>query len=312
MELKYADIFWPKILELYGHELKSIDLFNSNKQMNLINGKSIKIPKLSVGGYKDHNRSSIAFNTGSYENDYETKTLDHDRDIEFPIDPMDVDETNKVVSIANVQSRFEKKQAIPELDCYVYSKLYSEAKRANATIKTDALTKSNILSDFDDNLEKMENDGVPLSRVILYCTTAYKKLLKNAEGIQRYLDATAGNGIDRRVRSIDDVGKIITVPKERFKTVYNFTDGYAVDATGKQIDYILIDPESQVSRVKYSYINAFTPGHDSRCSDKYLYQNRRYNGTFALDELFTKGCIIHAEADTTTSTPTEPEEDLES
>ena len=64
--------------------------------------------------------------------------------------------------------------------------------------------------------------------------------------------------------------------------------------------YILIDPECQVSRVKYSYIRIFSPGTDSRTADKYLYQNRRYNGTFAIDHLFTDGCIIHAEAESTT------------
>ena len=61
----------------------------------------------------------------------------------------------------------------------------------------------------------------------------------------------------------------------------------------KQIDYILIDPECQVSRNKYSYINVFTPGTDSRTSDNYLYQNRKFNGTFAIDELMKDGCIIH-------------------
>ena len=48
---------------------------------------------------------------------------------------------------------------------------------------------------------------------------------------------------------------------------------------------------------KYSYINVFTPGHDSRTADNYLYQNRRFNGTFALDGLLAEGCIIHAEAE---------------
>ena len=295
MELKYADIFWPRILDLYGHELKSVDLFNSNKGINIVNGKTLRIPKLKVGGYKDHDRTSITFNTGTYSNDYEDKTLDHDRDIEFGVDPMDVDESNKVLSIANIHSRFEKTQAIPELDCYTFSKLYVEAKRVNAKLKHDALTAANVLSDFDDNCAALEDAGVPLSRAILYCTVDYKKLLKNAEGVQRVLVVSKGNGMDRRIHSMDDIGKIITVPKERFKTAYNFTDGYAADASGKQIDYILIDPEAQISRVKYSYINAFTPGHDSRCADKYLYQNRRFNGTFALDELLAKGCIIHSE-----------------
>ena len=84
---------------------------------------------------------------------------------------------------------------------------------------------------------------------------------------------------------------------ERFKTAYDFTEGYKVASTGKQINYILVDPEAQVSRVKYSYINTYTPGHDSRTADNYLYQNRRYNGTFALDEFLKVGCIINAEAE---------------
>lgn len=295
MELKYVDIFWPKIIEMYGHELTSVDLFNSNAGINIINGKTLRLPKLSTSGYKDHNRNNMSFNTGNYSNDYEDKTLDHDRDIEFGIDPMDVDETNKIVSIANIQSNFEKKQAIPELDCYTYSKLYTELKRVGGTVKTNVLTKENVLTDFDANLEAFENAGVPLSRCILYCTSSYKTLLKNAEGIQRTLDVSKGNGLDRRVHSIDDIGKIKTVPLERFKTAYNFTDGFAVAATGKQINYILVDPEAQVSRVKYSYINVFTPGHDSRTADKYIYQNRRFNGTFALDDLLKSGCIMNVE-----------------
>ena len=31
-------------------------------------------------------------------------------------------------------------------------------------------------------------------------------------------------------------------------------------------------------------------------ADNYLYQNRKFNGTFAIDELMKDGCIIHAEA----------------
>lgn len=276
--------------------MSSFSLYNTNTDLQIINGKQLKIPKLSVSGYKDHNRGSLSFNTGSYSNEYEIKILDHDRDVEFAIDPMDVDESNLVVSIANIQKRFETTQAIPEADCYTFSKVYSEAVRCGVVPKTTALTTANVLSDFDDNLEKMADAGVPLDRVILYCTAAYKKLLKNAEGIQRTLEVNSRNGIDRRVRSLDDIGNIQEVPSARLKTLYDFTDG-CVPATGaKQINYILIDPEVQVSRNKYSYIKVFPPGSDSRTADKYLYQNRKYNGTFAIDELMVKGCIIHREA----------------
>ena len=295
--LQYADIFSNILIELYGQSQVSVDLYNSNSDIQIVNGKNLKIPKLSVSGYKDHTRGSLGFNTGSYSNEYETKTLDHDRDIEFVIDPVDVDETNLVVTIANIQKRFETTQAIPEADCYTFSKLYSEAKRVGAKVKTTALTTANVLSDFDDNLEAMTDAGVPLDRVILYCTPAYLKLLKNAEGIQRTLEVSGAKGIDRRVHSIDDIGMIKEVPSARFKPKYNFTSGCTADVSAVQMDYMLIDPECQVSRNKYSFITVFEPGTDSRTADNYLYQNRKLNGTFAIDELMKEGCIIHAAAE---------------
>lgn len=295
--INYAEIWSNQLRELYGQELTCDALYHSNTDIQLNNGKTIKIPTLSVSGYKDHTRASLGFSQGNYANAYETKTLDHDRSIEFVIDPMDFDETDTVVSLANVQSRFDKTQAIPELDCYTYSKLYAEAKRLGSTIKTTELTTANILADFDENLEIFEDKGVPLDRLVLFCTPTYKKLLKNAEGIQRTLDIKNGGGIDRRVYSLDNITNIVTVQSDRFKTLYDFTDGCVADTSAKRIDYILIDPECQVSRVKYSYIHLFSPGSDSRTSDNYLYQNRRYNGTFAIDHLFKDGCIIHAESE---------------
>ena len=295
--LQYADIFSNILIELYGQSQVSVDLYNSNSDIQIVNGKNLKIPKLSVSGYKDHTRGSLGFNTGSYSNEYETKTLEHDRDIEFVIDPVDVDETNLVVTIANIQKRFETTQAIPEADCYTFSKLYSEAKRVGAKIKTTALTTANVLSDFDDNLEAMTDAGVPLDRVILYCTPAYLKLLKNAEGIQRTLEVSGAKGNDRRVHSIDDIGMIKEVPSARFKSIYNFTSGCTADVSAVQMDYMLIDPECQVSRNKYSFITVFEPGTDSRTADNYLYQNRKLNGTFAIDELMKEGSIIHAAAE---------------
>lgn len=294
--LQYVTQFHTRIIDMYGHELKSNALYSSNPDIKIIGAKEIKIPRITVSGYKDHDRNTLGFNGGNYSNSFETKSLDHDRDIEFFIDPMDVDETNQIMSIANIQARFEKRQAVPELDCYTFSKIYSEAARVGAEIRTNAVTRANILADFDDNCEKFENLGIPLSRCILYCTAAYRKELKNAEGVQRTLEANGSTTIDRRVHGLDDLGEIVTVPLERFKTTYDFTDGYKADASGKQINYILVDPEAQVSRVKYSYINVYTPGHDSRVADNYMYQNRRFNGTFALDQELKQACIINREA----------------
>ena len=296
MELKYVDIFSNTLRELYGQSQLSFDLYNSNQDLQIVQGKNLKVPKMVVSGYKDHRRGTVGFNAGTYLNDYEIKTLDHDRDIEFAIDPMDVDETNLVVSIANIQARFEKTRAIPEVDCYTFSKLFAEAKRVNANISNTVLTKANILEQLDDDLIAFSEAGVPLDRVIMYCTPTVKKLLKTADGIQRTLEVTGDGNIDRRVHTVDDIMKIVEVPSARLKTGYDFTNGCVPAGAAKQINYILVDPEAQVSRQKYSYIKVFTPGHDSRTADNYIYQNRKYNGTFGIDQLLKEGIRINAQA----------------
>lgn len=59
----------------------------------------------------------MGYNGGTYANEFETKSLDHDRDIEFDIDPMDVRKQIKSYQSRIFKKCFESKQAIPEWDC---------------------------------------------------------------------------------------------------------------------------------------------------------------------------------------------------
>lgn len=284
-EYNYAEDFARDLQQKYTRELTCNSLFGSNPNVKFINAQTIKLPRITVSGYKDHNRNTPGFNSGSVSNDWEPKKLEHDRDIELFIDPMDVDETNLTLEMANLTNTFEDEQVIPETDSYVYSKLYAEAdkyKNSGASISKQVLTTANILDWFDDEMGKMDDAGVPQEGRELRLTSTMYKMLKRADGIQRTLDASKGSNIDTRVHSIDDV-KIIKVPKDRFKTSYNFTDG-CIPATGaKQINIMLCHPSCQISRQKYAYIKVFTPGHDSRTADKYCYQNRKYWDSFLIE-----------------------------
>ena len=294
----YAERFERELQQKYARELTSYDLEKSNPNVKFINAQTIKLPKITVSGYKDHNRSSMGFNAGTIANEWEPKKLTHDRDIEFALDPMDVDESNLTVEIANVQNVFETEQAIPERDSYRYSKLYSEAvayKANGAVVDTTALTAANILTWFDNQMEIMDDKGVPSEGRILYVTPAINKLLKNADGVGRNINVSSNNGkIDRRVYSLDDV-KIVKVPSARLKTKYNFTDGCVPADDAKQINIILIHPSCQVTRQKYAYMKLFTPGTDSRTADKYVYQTREYGDTFLIQNKAC-GIAINAEA----------------
>lgn len=294
----YAEQFEQALHQKYAKELASVDLFNSNPQVKFINAQTIKLPNITVSGYKDHNRQTIGFNSGTISNDWEPKKLEHDRDIEFAIDPMDVDETKLVVSIANVQNTLETEQGIPEKDCYVFSKLYTEAGKyaANgATIDTTTLTAENILQKFDDAMEKMDEAGVPSEGRILYVTPAVNKLFKQAKDIQRVLGVNGSNGdVKRSIYSLDDV-KIKQVQSARMKSQYNFTNGCVATDEAKQMNFILIHPSCEVAREKYSYIKVFTPGHDSRTADNYLLQSRFYMDAFLIKNK-AAGIFINATA----------------
>ena len=100
---EYAEKFTQLLQQKYAKELCSDDLTQSNPQVTFINAQTIKLPRMTVSGYKDHTRTP-GFNAGTLNNDWEPKKLSHDRDIEFFVDPMDIDETNLTLSVANIQN----------------------------------------------------------------------------------------------------------------------------------------------------------------------------------------------------------------
>lgn len=281
----YAETFERELQKKYSRELTSYALTQSNKGIGFINAQTIKVPTLSVSGYKDHVRGGT-YNRGTIANGWIPMKLEFDRDIEFAIDPMDIDETNLVVAIANVQNTFEEEQSIPEKDCYRYSKLHAEAvanTSNGAKVDTTELDKTNILEYFDEQMARMDDESVPQEGRYMYITSAINKLLKEAEGISRVISVSSAASINRNVHSIDDVQKIV-VPSARLKTAYDFTEGAVPATTAKQMNMILVHPSCVVSRDKYSYIKVFTPGTDSRTADNYLYQNRYYSDTFLLEK----------------------------
>lgn len=297
MVLKYAETFAPALEQKYAKELASFELFQSNKQVKFIDAQTIKLPSITLSGYKDHTRGSLGFNQGTITNDWEPKKLAHDRSIEFVIDPMDVDETNKTVSIGNVQNTLEEEQTIPEKDSYVFSKLYSEATTYatnGATISTEALTADNILAQFDSAMEKMDEAGVPGAGRLLYVTPKVNKLLKEAKDIQRVMGVTGEGSVKRSIYDLDDV-KIKVVQSARLKSKYNFTEGCVAAVDAKQINFILVHPTAVIARDKYSYINAFEPGEDSRTADNYLLQSRFYMDAFLVKNR-ANGIFINADA----------------
>lgn len=284
MAYNYAEQFADILVQKYESEQKSWALFQSNPGIGWLNAKTIKLPYIATTGYKDHSRTG-AFNSGTLTNTWEAKTLSHDRDVEFFIDTMDVEETGLSLAVANVTNVFETEQAIPERDCYVFSKLYADYTTTySQTADTTALTNANILGAFDQFMQEMDDASVPMEGRKLYVTPTVNKLLKEAQGLTRIVHTdTDEASIRRYVHELDDV-EIISVPAARLKTAYDFTTGFAPASGAGQINMLLVHPDSVVARMRHKYIRVFEPGSDSRTGDGYIYQNRAYWDAFLLSQ----------------------------
>lgn len=290
---EYAESFTSLLQEKYAKHLCSDALTKSNQQITFLNAQTIKLPRITLSGYKDHTRTP-GFNAGTMANDWEPKKLEHDRDIEFFIDPMDIDETNLTLSIANIQNTFEEEQAIPEKDSYRYSKLHAELGTFGGRIDSTVIDAAVFLDAFDEEMSRMDEAEVPEEGRIIYVTPKMNKIMKAAEGLQRVVNISTPSTLNRKVHSIDDV-EIKMVPSARMKTRYDFTDGCIPAEDAKQINWILIHPTCVVCRDKYSYIKVFTPGTDSRTADGYLYQNRNFGDLFLLERK-VEGCAMNVDA----------------
>jgi hypothetical protein len=275
--VNYATRFERDLMQKYARELLTSGL--TTQTVRFIDAKTIKIPYITVSGYKDHSRNG-GFNAGSVENDNLIFTLGFDRDIEFFVDAMDVDESNQVLTAANVTNIFVTEKAIPETDAYRISKLYADFVAptiGNQTADTTVLSKNNILETFDTWMQQMDEDEVPEDGRIMYVTPAVSTMLKSV--MTRSL-ASGNENLSRIITSLENV-QIIKVPSGRMKTEYDFTDGFVPAVGAKQINMILVHPRSVIAVDKHSYIRLWPEGTHTK-GDGWLYQNRKYGDLFLI------------------------------
>jgi hypothetical protein len=252
-------------------------------------GKTMYIPSLEVAGAHAVNRDQITgtFNR-NWDNSLQPVTLQMDREWDTLVDPMDIDETNMVASIANITRTFVEQQKVPEMDAFLSAVLY-----AAVTPDTTALTAANILTTWDGYLESLANARVNRDRVVAYIEPGTYKLLKEAAGLTRFVDTNTGiRGVDRNVARLDGV-ELVEVPADLMKSAYVFTTGWVAATGAKQIHMILVDPEAVAAPIKYETAMVSAPTAQSK--GKYLYYERYYYGAFALNNR-KGGIIVNAES----------------
>ena len=245
-------------------------------------GKTMYIPSVTTSGAVDVNRNQI---TGTFDrnwnNQWQAVELQMDREWNTLFDPMDIVETNDVATIANVTRAFVEFQKVPEMDAFLASKLAGFAADFGATSSV-SLDASSILGEWDKAIEFMTNQRVNRDRVLCYMIPGVYKLLKQASGLTRFIEVTNGiQPVDRNIARLDGV-RIIEVPADMMKTLYDFTVGWAINGSAKQINFLMVDPMAVAAPIKYETALMSAPTAQSK--GKYLYYERYYYGAFILNQ----------------------------
>lgn len=284
--VNYADKYQKAVQKgFYDGHLFTSDLWlsPSNKLIDFDGAKHIKVPRLTIlEGRKDRQRRKITDIKANYSNDWDSYELTNERYWETLVDPHDVNETNYAVTIANITRQFNLDEKMPEMDKYMFSKLFLEkqTKDGGKGITTDTLDEKNILTAFDNMMTDFDEARIPSQGRFLYVTTKVNAMLKRAETINRSLVLKDPNNIDRSVHSLDDVS-IIVVPTDLMQTAYDFTVGAKTIDDSKQIDMMLISNGAQIAPEKYNFVGFDDPMAIN--SGNCLYYESSYNDVLLLN-----------------------------
>ena len=244
-------------------------------------GKTVMVPSMTVSGSRAVNRDRIdGVFTRNFNNEWQPMTMSQDREWDTLVDPMDIQESNGVATIANITKTFNEQQKIPEMDAYAVSRLAGFAAEFGG-VDAATLAAANILAQWDAYIAYMTEHRVNRDRVMAYMTPDTYKLLKEAAGITRFIDTGTGiRNADRNVGKLDGV-TIKEVPSDMMKSSYTQDEGWAVSADAKQVNMLLVDPLAVVAPVVYDVSMMSAPTAQSK--GKYLYYERYYYDVFGLN-----------------------------
>jgi len=264
-----------------------------------MNANEILIPKIALQGLGTYGPNS-GFVSGDVTFAYETHTFANNRGRSFQIDRIENMETIDV-AFAGVMSQFVRTKVVPEVDAVRFAKLASKAANS-ATPAT--LTSSTAMQAIDTGLEVMAEAEVPKERLICYVSPTVYTFLKQSNLITRYFVTNVGTtAVNREVETLDGV-PVVVVPQSRFYTVLTLYDGstggqeaggYIKNAsTGKDINFMLVDPAASLAITKTSEPRIFAP-EVNQTRDSWKFDYRLYHDIFVPDNV-TSGIYCHNKA----------------
>src|SRR5690554_4927117 len=272
--INYAEKYQTELDQVLTQSMLTNELETPN--VNWLGAKTFHVPTVSVTGYQDHSRQG-GWNRGDVTVTHEPYTLQFDRDVEFFVDQMDVDESNQAASAANITRVFLTEHAGPEIDAYRFGKMATHAiNQGNSTAET--ITPTDVFQRLKQDILKVRKYGP--SNLIAFISSEAMDALERSEEFTRNINVqNQGTAIETRVTSVDGVQLIEVWDVDRFNTQHDFTTGFV--PAGDPINWLIVYKGAIIAKAKLNSIYLFAPGQHTE-GDRYLYQNRLYHDLFVL------------------------------
>lgn len=274
----YAQKFTDKLNKIIERETLTSDLnMNGDLLGEFSDSGEIKVAKLTMDGLADYGRAT-GFVDGEVTTDWETYKLRYDRGRAFSIDAMDDEERAAIVS-ANAMAEFERTKVIPEVDAVRFAAL---AENAGNTVAAALTTQDAAYKAVMEAETAMEDLGADLSKCILYCTSAVKRLLR--ENVKQNYRLSQGEDPNGKFMAWDEM-KVVTVPSARFQSKVDLLDGttstqekggFKPADDAKAVNFMVVHLEAAAAIQRHKTLRYFAPDVNQK-RDAHLWQYRLFH-----------------------------------
>ncbi len=268
--IAFARNYTAVIDEVYQRASVS-GVLNSGRRMVRAghNAKEILIPKISVTGLGNYTRN-IGYKTGAITYEFETKTFNYDRGIRLFADVMDVEEAGVNDCFVEAGAELQRTQVAPEADAFTFAQI---ASHTGVTVTPEDLseaTATDILQALREVTSAMDEKQVTLGSRYLFITPTLKGVLDDYS----YANPTMSN------RVLERFARVVEVPQVRFYTKIDLKSGdtefgYAKAATGKAINFMVVEKSAVIKFDKHVASRVFSPD-ELESLDSYMMKYRKY------------------------------------
>lgn len=283
--------FLPLLDEKYAYTSRTAILDTASEYVRFTGANTVKLFELDLVGMGNYARNS-GFVPGDITGTWRDYVLNTDRGRSYMLDYLDNEETLGLL-VGNTLSQAEALHIVPEVDAFRFAQYAAGA----GNVATPAVISGGAaaVAAIDAATVALDDDEVPYEGRILFVTPTIYGYLK--AGITRMVMNDDKN-VNYNVDIYNDM-RVITVPQTRFYSVIDLaapttssgTGGYSKNASGVDINFMIVHPSAVMQVMKHYAPRIFSPQQNIE-ADAWLVQPRFAHGAWVKHNK-ANGIYVH-------------------